>query len=191
VTVKVDCAVCLRLNTDDNYFYDGVVVEKRAGQGGTQYRVRLDPRWQSSSPDDPWASRVNLRLMQPPWFEECEEDVVETPPSHHPMLATMMNPPHPHAVSIERPVSSSAGSFDHMESSEDEMIAVGSMSFDSSGMSTPRSGSATPGSSSRSGNGQDRSKHPLKKRDASRSRSAQSTESSRSSTPRSPTMNMR
>ena len=46
-----------------------------------------------------------------------------------------------------------------------------------------RSGSATPGSGSRSQNGR---RHPPKKRDPDRSRSAQSTESSRSSTPRSP-----
>ncbi|XP_070202484.1 protein capicua homolog [Littorina saxatilis] len=183
VMIKINSPVCVRLNTDENYFYDGLVMEKRATQGGTMYRVRLDHTWHVNIRDDQWVSRVNLRLMQPPWFEDLDESPeAETPPP-----PPAMNPP----VNMERPVSSSAGSFDHMESSEDEMMAVGNMSFDSSGMSTPRSGSATPGSGSRSQNGQDRSKQPFKKRDPSRSRSAQSTESSRSSTPRSPTMNMR
>ena len=185
VMIKIGSAVCVRLNTDDNHFYDGVVMEKRATQGGTLYRVRLDQSWHVSLRDEHWVSRVNIRLMQPPWFEEFEEQSEAEPPPQ-PVLPAM-NPP----VPTERPVSSSAGSFDHIESSEDEMMAVGNMSFDSSGVSTPRSGSATPGSGSRSQNGQDRSKQPFKKRDPSRSRSAQSTESSRSSTPRSPTSNMR
>lgn len=178
VMIKTGSAVCIRLNTDDNCFYDGIVLERRPTQGGTLYRVKLD----TNLGEERWVSRVNIRLLQPPWYEDLEEQGQAEPPQPPPM-----NPP------IERPVSSSAGSFDHIESSEDEMLAVGNISFDSSGMSTPRSGSATPGSGSRSHNGQDRSKQPFKKRDASssRSRSAQSTESSRSSTPRSPTMNMR
>ena len=186
VMIKIGSLVCVRLNTDDNYFYDGHVMEKRAAQGGTMYRVKLEPNWQVRFREDQWVSRVNIRLMQPPWFEEFEEQSEAEPPAQ-PFLPAAMNPPIP----TERPVSSSAGSFDHIESSEDEMLTVGSMSFDSSGTCTPRSGSATPGSGSRSQNGQDRSKQPFKKRDPSRSRSAQSTESSRSSTPRSPTMNTR
>ncbi|GFR72074.1 protein capicua-like protein [Elysia marginata] len=94
---------------------------------------------------------------------------------------------------LERPVSSSAGSLDHGDTSDDDMMQD-SMSFDSSGTCTPRSGSATPGSGSRSHAGGRQSKPPSRgggggnggKRDPDRSRSAQSTESSRSSTPRSP-----
>ena len=94
---------------------------------------------------------------------------------------------------LERPVSSSAGSLEHGDTSDDDMLQD-SMSFDSSGTCTPRSGSATPGSGSRSQAGGRHSKPPSRgggggsggKRDPDRSRSAQSTESSRSSTPRSP-----
>ena len=94
---------------------------------------------------------------------------------------------------VERPVSSSAGSLEHGDISDDDMLQD-SMSFDSSGTCTPRSGSATPGSGSRSQAGGRQSKPPSRgggggsggKRDPDRSRSAQSTESSRSSTPRSP-----
>ncbi|GFO30034.1 protein capicua homolog [Plakobranchus ocellatus] len=94
---------------------------------------------------------------------------------------------------LERPVSSSAGSLERGDTSDDDMLQD-SMSFDSSGTCTPRSGSATPGSGSRSQAGGRRSKPPSRgggggsggKRDPDRSRSAQSTESSRSSTPRSP-----
>lgn len=100
-------------------------------------------------------------------------------------IANHQQPPAGSASRIERPVSSSAGSIDHGDTSDDEMMNDDSISFDSSGMSTPRSGSATPGSGSRSQNGR---RNPPKKRDPNRSRSAQSTESSRSSTPRSPLM---
>ncbi|XP_052258795.1 protein capicua homolog isoform X2 [Dreissena polymorpha] len=67
-------------------------------------------------------------------------------------------------------------------SSDDEM---GSEYFDSSGLSTPRSGSATPGSRSGQSFSDTKNRQPLKKRDMTRSVSAQSCDS-RSSTPRSP-----
>ena len=50
VMIKLGSAVCVRLNTDDNHFYDGVVMEKRATQGGTLYRVCL--LYTSPSPRD-------------------------------------------------------------------------------------------------------------------------------------------
>lgn len=185
--IRTGLAVCARIDTDNYHFYEGTVMEKRMLQGVTTYRVKLNTMLYTNVSDEHWVSRVNIRLLQPPWFEDLEEQA-ESEPTQQPLLP-IMNPPM--GYPMERPVSSNAGSFDHIESSEDEMLAVGNASFDSSGMSTPRSGSATPGSGSRSQNDHDRSKQPLKKRDTSRSRSAQSTESSRSSTPRSPTMNMR
>ena len=65
--------------------------------------------------------------------------------------------------------------------------------FDSSGLSTPRSGSATPGSRSGQSLSDPKSRQLSKKRDAFRSRSAQSCESvcSRASTPRSPNSNQK
>ena len=76
------------------------------------------------------------------------------------------------------------------ESTDDEMQNE-DVYFDSSGLSTPRSGSATPGSRSVQSLSDNKNRHPLKKRDNARSRSAQSCESSRSSTPRSPTTNQK
>ncbi|PVD27735.1 hypothetical protein C0Q70_12907 [Pomacea canaliculata] len=180
--IRTGLAVCARIDTDNYHFYEGTVMEKRMLQGVATYRVKLNTMLYTNVSDEHWVSRVNIRLLQPPWFEDLEEQA-ESEPTQQPLLP-IMNPPM--GYPMERPVSSNAGSFDHIESSEDEMLAVGNASFDSSGMSTPRSGSATPGSGSRSQNDHDRSKQPLKKRDTSRSRSAQSTESSRSSTPRPP-----
>lgn len=76
------------------------------------------------------------------------------------------------------------------ESSDDEMRSE-DVYFDSSGLSTPRSGSATPGSRCGQSLLDSKNRHLPKKRDMARSRSAQSCESSRSSTPRSPTTNQK
>ncbi|RUS78207.1 hypothetical protein EGW08_014021, partial [Elysia chlorotica] len=115
---------------------------------------------------------------------------IPAPGGHHQTFGVV---PGGSVYRLERPVSSSAGSLEHGDISDDDMLQD-SMSFDSSGTCTPRSGSATPGSGSRSQAGGRLSKPPSRgggggsggKRDPDRSRSAQSTESSRSSTPRSP-----
>ena len=94
----------------------------------------------------------------------------------------------PHHRYMEHPGCVSQNASMERESSDDEMQSE--EYFDSSGLSTPRSGSATPGS--RSGFSDTKNRHPPKKRDMNRSRSAQSCESSsRSSTPRSPTTNLK
>ncbi|KAK7468067.1 hypothetical protein BaRGS_00036718 [Batillaria attramentaria] len=96
--IKTGSAVCIRLNTDDNCFYDGIVLEKRPTQGGTLYRVKLD----TNLGEERWVSRVNIRLLQPPWYEDLEEQTECEPPQTY---LPPMNPP----VPTERPVSSSAG----------------------------------------------------------------------------------
>ncbi|XP_059163863.1 protein capicua homolog isoform X3 [Physella acuta] len=193
-TLTVGRAVCVRVNQDSSVFHEGVIVERKNTNPAT-FRVKLKMLYQNQ--EEITSSRVNIRLLQPPWFEDLEDASVApgvgasatpgvggesgemcfSPVSHMPGSS------HQGAMyRLERPVSSSAGSLEHVDTSDDEMLND-SISFDSSGMSTPRSGSATPGSGSRSQNGR---KNPPKKRDPDRSRSAQSTESSRSSTPRSP-----
>lgn len=194
-TLTVGRAVCVRVNQDSSVFHEGVIVERKNTNPAT-FRVKLKMLYQNQ--DEITSSRVNIRLLQPPWFEDLEDasaapgvgappapgvggesgEMCFSPVSHMPGSSHQAGA----MYRLERPVSSSAGSLEHVDTSDDEMLND-SISFDSSGMSTPRSGSATPGSGSRSQNGR---KNPPKKRDPDRSRSAQSTESSRSSTPRSP-----
>ncbi|BFZ13763.1 hypothetical protein BsWGS_16802 [Bradybaena similaris] len=187
-TLTVGRAVCVRVNQEKNIFHEGVVVERRTNP--VMCHVKLKRQY-DNSPELIWAARVNIRLIQPPWFDDMEDasavsagGLAETSEQcFSPVNHTAGSSHHSTAVyRLERPVSSSAGSLDHGDTSDDEMLND-SISFDSSGMSTPRSGSATPGSGSRSQNGR---KNQPKKHDPDRSRSAQSTESSRSSTPRSP-----
>lgn len=191
-TLTVGRSVCVRVNQEKNIFHEGVIVERRTNPANWLIKLKLYvPGATENSHEVIPAARANIRLLQPPWFddmedatmgsggslgeasEQCFSPVNQTPGSAH-QNSSMYH--------LERPVSSSAGSLDHGDTSDDEMLND-SISFDSSGMSTPRSGSATPGSGSRSQNGR---RNPPKKRDPDRSRSAQSTESSRSSTPRSP-----
>ena len=177
VLIKVGGAVCARPNTDTDSFLVGRVAEKQFRNCGVMYRVVSDATLESQ-----WLSRVNIRLMQPPWHEEYEDLEDDT-------VLLSNRPGINHRPSVHTHSSASTGFSDRIESSEDEMMDMGgSASFDSSGMSTPRSGSATPGSNSLSFNGQDRITQPFKKRDRSRESTE---ESSRSSTPRSPAMSAR
>ncbi|KAH9504295.1 hypothetical protein Btru_064562 [Bulinus truncatus] len=193
--LTVGRVVCVRVNQETSVFHEGTVVEKRCNPS-TSFRIKLKKisgpyHYQDNVPDEITSSRVNIRLLQPPWHDELEDVSAANCGSSgdnselcfSPVNQLQTSSHHTQALyRQERPVSSSAGSIEHADTSDDEMIND-SLSFDSSGMSTPRSGSATPGSGSRSQNGR---KNPPKKRDPDRSRSAQSTESSRSSTPRSP-----
>ncbi|XP_046344637.2 protein capicua homolog isoform X3 [Haliotis rufescens] len=173
--VSIGTKVCVRISSEENVFYEGFVMEKK--NAPVMYKIHLDNK-PENKPEDCWVTRANIRLLQPPWYEDMEDNFSEPEHMYQPI-------PGGGVYRIERPASSvaSIASFDKNDSSEDEMTAE-NLSFDSSGMSTPRSGSATPGA--RSQNGRERNKQPPKKRESARSRSAQSTESSRSSTPRSP-----
>lgn len=115
--------------------------------------------------------------------------------SHHPPLPGQSSSHHAHFMEhspryVEHSPSIAQSASFERESSDDEMRSE-EVYFDSSGLSTPRSGSATPGSRCGQSLSDGKNRHPLKKRDMSRSRSAQSCESSRSSTPRSPTTNQK
>ncbi|CAL1541747.1 unnamed protein product, partial [Lymnaea stagnalis] len=182
--------VCVRVNQETNVFHEGVIIERRANPPSFLVKLNRNDQYQDV-PADVTTSRVNIRLLQPPWFDDME-DISAGSSSTGENSEQCFSPVNQMPSSsnqggvlyrIERPVSSSAGSLEHVDDMSDDEMLNDSISFDSSGMSTPRSGSATPGSGSRSQNGR---KNPPKKRDPDRSRSAQSTESSRSSTPRSP-----
>ncbi|OWF36187.1 protein capicua homolog isoform X3 [Mizuhopecten yessoensis] len=202
VMVAVGSRVCVRINPEVNYYYEGQVVDKKSQP--ISYRVRIH-----GLPEEKyeWVSRAVLRLLHPPWHEEFEEGIPEqeTPPPP-PMIQSSFqlqmqahqhgqHPPHqpiPPSMEVSPPLSRlirspslpQSTSNERGDSSDDD-IQSEEFCFDSSGLSTPRSGSATPGSGSRSQG--DRKNQPPKKRDSARSRSAQSCESgSRSSTPRSP-----
>ncbi|XP_013066792.2 protein capicua homolog isoform X1 [Biomphalaria glabrata] len=192
--LTVGRVVCVRVNQETNIFHEGIIVEKRLNP--VTFRIKLKKNnepyhYRDNMPEEISSSRVNIRLLQPPWHDDLE-DVTAASVSNAGDSSELCFSPvaqlHNSANQVgvmyrqERPVSSSAGSIEHADTSDDDMMND-SISFDSSGMSTPRSGSATPGSGSRSQNGR---RNPPKKRDPDRSRSAQSTESSRSSTPRSP-----
>lgn len=116
--------------------------------------------------------------------------------NHHPSIPGQsgshvhyMDPIHPPRYIEHSPSIGHGASFER-ESSDDEMRNE-EVYFDSSGLSTPRSDSATPGSRSGQSLSESKQKQFYRKRDMVRSRSAQSCESSRSSTPRSPTTNQK
>ncbi|XP_076458025.1 uncharacterized protein LOC143291769 isoform X2 [Babylonia areolata] len=89
--IRIGSSVCVRLNTDDKHFNQGVLMEKKAGKTGTLYRVRLSPGSRQAVEEDHWVSRVNLRLLQAPWSEECEEPPLPTPRLQS--LLTAVSPP--------------------------------------------------------------------------------------------------
>ncbi|KAL8609803.1 hypothetical protein ACOMHN_052857 [Nucella lapillus] len=83
--IRIGASVCVRLNTDTKHFQKGVLLEKKAGKTGTLYRVRLTGVGGQTLEEDHWVSRVNLRLLQAPWSEECEE-----PPAPSPRLQSLL-----------------------------------------------------------------------------------------------------
>lgn len=108
------------------------------------------------------------------------------PGQHHPHHVHYMENTHSPRLVNPSPLVTHNVSMER-SSSDDEM---GSEYFDSSGLSTPRSGSATPGSRSGQSFSDTKNRQPLKKRDLTRSVSAQSCDS-RASTPRSPSNNLK
>ena len=171
--IKVGMMVCVRPDVEENIFMIGTVMEKRTQP--VSYQVKV-----CGEQDRLLAiSRANVRLMQTPWHEDLEAEIVmpeivPPPPVAVPAVPSVSQP----LPVIEiTPKPTEHGD----ESSDDELKAKDEFSFESSeGNSTPRSGSTTPGSKAVF------SKQPPKKREAARSRSTHSMESSRSSTPKSP-----
>ncbi len=150
--VQLGMVVCIRINADDTVFYPGKVIEKKTQP--ISYHVCLDNKPSQMVESDVWVSRANMRLLQPPWYEDLEEE------------EEIMN--------ITARAQEMA-----KKTTEEDTKREDNTSFESSeGTGTPRSGSTTPGCS--------QNKQPLKKREVTRSRSAQSMDSNRSSTPRSP-----
>ena len=145
----VNSAVCVRVNQEKNVFYEGVIiaVEKRNSPASFRIQLKRTPSPLEYLPEETHASRANIRLLQPPWFDDLEElgmsgGMSMSSDSVVDQCFSPVNPlsavHHPGAgYRLERPVSSSAGSLERADSSDDEMMND-SYSFDSSGMSTPR-----------------------------------------------------
>lgn len=210
--ITVNCKVSVRVTPEDQFYYEGIVLEKRVNP--QSYCVKIIGMHEDKHPQNHWVSRPSIRLLQPPWIDDMEEELLgqDTPPpvpsltSPSPLQIHLHSQhqhpqnfiPHPSQqmvqhMEISPPIStrtdrspsfppSTSNETERGDSSDDEMKSE-ELYFDSSGLSTPRSGSATPGSGSKLQG--DRRLIP-KKREYTRSRSAQSGESSRSSTPRSP-----
>lgn len=199
---NVGSKVCVRIIPEENYYYEGVIIDKKSQP--VSYYVQIQGHHEDKFRDPQWVSRAVLRLIQPPWYEDLqnlpEQQEAPTPlstmafplqlqmPHHqiaHHHYAPQLEISPPLQGRMERsPSLPQSTSIERGESSEDEMKSE-DIDFDS-GLSTPRSGSATPGSGCRSQGGSGGNRPPPKKREFSRSRSVQSCESSRSSTPRSP-----
>lgn len=211
-SVQIGTVVCVRISSEENVFYEGKVIERKSNP--VSFHVSLQNHYHINSySQEVWVPRANIRLLQPPWWEDMKDHeeqnnfysvpnatsvpvaapvVVSTaqvlPPA--PAVAAVAAPPLTQAIPALPSVRSGnlllsfekQASFERPDTSEDELKNE-NVHFDSSGLSTPRSGSATPGANSQ--NGKDRAKQLCKKRDNVRSR-AQSGDSSRASTPRSP-----
>ncbi|XP_056013181.1 protein capicua homolog isoform X5 [Ostrea edulis] len=201
--INVGSRICVRINPEENYYYEGVIIDKKSQS--PSYHIKIQGHHEDKFRDPQWVSRAVLRLIQPPWYEDLENLAEQQEPAtpvptmgyplqlqmpHHPITHHHHYPPQmeispPLQNRMERsPSLPQSTSIERGDSSEDEMKSE-EFDFDS-GLSTPRSGSATPGSGCRSQGGSGGNRPPPKKREFSRSRSVQSCESSRSSTPRSP-----
>ncbi|GAB1603243.1 protein capicua homolog isoform X1 [Argonauta hians] len=193
-SVQLGADVCVRIDSEENVFIEATVIDRKVNPVSFQIKLKTSQML--------WTTRANIRLLRPPWWEDLE-DLGEQNPSlfqmSTPQVISPVPAPTPNSVFVPQqttmipislPVCSSSPtptfekqpSFERPDTSEDELKNE-NVYFDSSGMSTPRCGSATPGASSQ--NGKDRSKQAFKKKEETRSR-AQSGDSSRASTPRSP-----
>ncbi|KAK2153538.1 hypothetical protein LSH36_293g00037 [Paralvinella palmiformis] len=183
VMISPGLRVCVRVNPEKNEFYVGKVLEKR--QQSPPYLIRLESKPAGLQEETIWVTRPTLRLLQPPWHEDLEEEQE---------VASITSQAVALEQKMEQPVATTVA-----PTSESEEIKRENMSFESEAsinLSTPRSGSITPGSRSQPGSGESTcftkespmltQTQPPRKRDSIRSRSSQSMESSRSSTPRSP-----
>ena len=175
VMLQIGVQVCVRVNSRESVFYPGKIIQKKP----LNYHILLESQPENYSEPSVWTSRANIRLLQPPWYEDLEEQEVANITQG--ALATSTK------VTDENPV---------------EETKKEDLSFES-GLSTPRSGSTTPGSKSQPSTGSRDSTRdsikdspvgamtqpPKKRFEIPRSRSAQSGDSSRASTPRSPAPN--
>ncbi|XP_061164260.1 protein capicua homolog isoform X1 [Saccostrea echinata] len=204
---NVGSRVCVRIIPEENFYYEGVIIDKKSQP--VSYYVKIQGHHEDKFREPQWVSRAVLRLIQPPWYEDLEnlpeqqEPVAPVPTMGYPLQLQMPHHPIAHhhytpQMEISPPLQGrlerspslpQSTSIERGDSSEDEMKSE-EFDFDS-GLSTPRSGSATPGSGCRSQGGSGGNRPPPKKREFSRSRSVQSCESSRSSTPRSPSSTQR
>ncbi|XP_067131698.1 protein capicua homolog isoform X2 [Centruroides vittatus] len=67
--VTVGARVCVRDNSEENIFVEGVVMVLSAKP--VQYNVKLEvPSKYANKGETLWVSRANLRLLLPPWWEE-------------------------------------------------------------------------------------------------------------------------
>ena len=120
ITLTPGIAVCVRVNQNDNVFYPGRVVEKKTGP--VSYIVALDVKPPELAEASVRVLRPSLRLLQPPWFEDLEEEEV-------------------------RSITARAQEETAAHAADTEMKRDESNSFESSeGTGTPCSGSTTPGS---------------------------------------------
>ncbi|ELT87955.1 hypothetical protein CAPTEDRAFT_199314 [Capitella teleta] len=177
--LEIDHRVCVRVSLDQSEFYLGKISEKR-GQP-TEYLISLEERPCNFPDVSILVKRASVRLLQPPWHEDLEEQEVAG-------LTSQGTPPMP-PLPIETLM---------RKEMEVEELREPNVSFESEQSTPHSSGSTTPGSGSKtiplSADSKDNfmfsqspgGSQPPKKREVVRSRSAQSLESNRSSTPRSP-----
>lgn len=83
--VTVGARVCVRDNSEENTFVEGVVMVLSAKP--VQYNVKLEvPSKYANKGETLWVSRANLRLLLPPWWEELnlsDDHTSQLPPVPH------------------------------------------------------------------------------------------------------------
>ena len=181
--VQIGQTVCVRGDVDESEFKLGRVAQKR--NAPVSFLVALEDGGEK------WVSRANLRLMQSPWHEDLEEQEIIDITT---VATTTSNVTTTSGSSSQEPKAAMEERKDDSMGSSSMMAASGSgTSFESSELSTPRSGASTPAQQQQHKDSPLQlssaslpMSQPLKKREIARSRSVQSMESSRSSTPRSP-----
>ncbi len=70
--VQIGARVCVRINKDDAQFYLGRVIDKKSQP--VAYHVNLDTLPRNTQEPAVWVSKANIRLLQPPWHEDLEEE---------------------------------------------------------------------------------------------------------------------
>ena len=192
--------VCVRINSDNSEFHVGKIIAK--SQQPVSYQISLD------AGGNTWVSRAAIRLLQPPWYEDLEEEdeliniISPKPVDKTPNTSDAQHHADKPSMSPKVTESPQVAVDERKDDSSVAASSVSGASFESSGLSTPRSRSTTPGQYKESPMHGVMAPHqqlpmtqtqsassltqPPKKRELARSRSAQSIESNRSSTPRSP-----
>ncbi len=175
VLIQLGLQVCVRNSVSASHFSVGKVVDKK--QQPLSYAVLLD------SAETVWVSRPNIRLLQPPWYEDLEAQEVASITS---LASTATTGSH----SSQDPPPSSAPIYSCTDDAEIKKAAILEMSMQRSESMTPGTRAELSCSSeSKDSSLKDSpmfiSGQLMKKRELGRSRSSQSLDS-RSSTPRSP-----